>query len=80
MIPDYALNVLQPISILPLQILLYRPFLEMPIRRPMIIDKKVVRHSARHSEILIKVGLHISTIICVDDTSTLAVPKNIVWR
>ena len=40
-----------------------RPFLEMPIKRPMIIDKKVIRHNTRDSEIIIKVGLHISTII-----------------
>ena len=53
-----------------------RPFLEMPIRRLMIIDKKVVRHNARDSEILIKVGLYISTIICADHTSTPAVPRN----
>ena len=53
-----------------------RPFLEMPIRRPMIIDKKIKRHNARYSEILIKVGLHISTIIYADHTSTPAVPKN----
>ena len=53
-----------------------RPFLEMPIRRPMMIDKKIVRHNARDSEILIKVGLYISTIICADHTSTPAVPRN----
>ena len=53
-----------------------RPFLEIPIRRPMIIDKKIVRHSARDSEVLIKVGLHISTIICADHTSTPAIPRN----
>ena len=48
----------------------------MVIRRPMIIDKKVVRHNARDSEIPIKVGLNISTIISADHTSTPAVPKN----
>ena len=48
----------------------------MPIRIPMIIDKNIKRHNARDSEILIKVGLHISTIICADHTSTPAVPKN----
>ena len=53
-----------------------RPFLEIPIRRLMIMDKKIVRHSARDSEVLIKVGLHISTIICADHTSTPPVPRN----
>ena len=42
----------------------------------MIINKKIERHNARYLEILIKVGLHISTIICADHTSTPAVPKN----
>ena len=42
----------------------------------MIIDHKVERHSARDAETLIKVGLHISTIICADHTTTPAVPKN----
>ena len=42
----------------------------------MIIDNKVERHSARDAERLIKVGLHIGTIICVDHTTTPAVPKN----
>ena len=53
-----------------------RPFLENPIRRPMIIDNKVERHSARDAEVLIKVGLHIGTIICADHTTTPAVPRN----
>ena len=48
----------------------------MPIRRPMIIDKKIKGSNSRDSEILIKVGLHISTIICADHTSTPTVPKN----
>ena len=42
----------------------------------MIIDNKVERHSARDAEVLIKVGLHIGTIICADHTTTPAVPKN----
>ena len=42
----------------------------------MIMDKKIVRHSARDSELLIKIRLHISTIICTDHTSTPAVPRN----
>ena len=53
-----------------------RPFLENPIRRPMIFDNKVERHSARDTETLIKVGLHMGTIICADHTTTPAVPKN----
>ena len=52
-----------------------RPSLENPIRRPMIIDNKVEIHSARDAETLIKVGLHIGTIICADHTTTPAVPK-----
>ena len=42
----------------------------------MIIDNKVERYSARDAETLTKVGLHISTIICADHTTTPAVPKN----
>ena len=53
-----------------------RPFLTNPIRRPMIINNKIKIHSARDAEILIKVGLHIGTIICADHTTALAVPKN----
>ena len=48
----------------------------MPIGRPMKIDKKIVRHNARDSEILIKVGLYISTIMCADHNSTPAKPRN----
>ena len=42
----------------------------------MKIDNKIERHSARDTETLIKVGLHISTIICADHTSNPAVPRN----
>ena len=42
----------------------------------MKIDKKIVRHNARESEILIKVGLYISTIMCADHNSTPAIPRN----
>ena len=42
----------------------------------MIIDNMVEIHSTRDAETLIKVGLHISTIICADHTTTPAVPKN----
>ena len=54
-----------------------RPFQENPIRRPMKIDNKVERHSARDTETLIKVGLHMSTIICADHTTNPAIPKNL---
>ena len=53
-----------------------RPFLTNPIRRPMIIDNKIEKHSARDTETLIKVGLHVSTIICADHASNPAVPWN----
>ena len=53
-----------------------RPFIENPIRKPMIFDNKVERHSARDSETLIKFGLHMGTIICADHTTNPAVPKN----
>ena len=48
----------------------------MSIRRPMKIDNKIIRHDARDSEILIKVGLYISTIMCADHNSTPAIPRN----
>ena len=54
-----------------------RPFQEHSIRKPMIIDNKIVRHDARDTETLIKVGLHMSTIICADHTNNPAVPKNL---
>ena len=54
-----------------------RPFLEHSIRKPMIIDNKIVRHDTRDTETLIKVGLHMSTIICADHTNNPAVPKNL---
>ena len=56
-----------------------RPFLEMPIRRPMKIDKKIIRHDARDSEILIKVGLYISTNMSADHNSTPAMPRNMTY-
>ena len=48
----------------------------MPIKRPMIIDKKIIRHDTRYSEILIKVGLYTSTMMCADHYSTPAIPRN----
>ena len=42
----------------------------------MKIDNKIERHSARDTKTLIKIGLHISTIICADHTSTPAVARN----
>ena len=47
-----------------------------PIRRPMKIDGKFDEYSARDRETLIKVGLHMSTILCADHNSTPAVPRN----
>ena len=55
-----------------------RPFLTKPIRRPVKIDKKMERHSARDAETLIKVELHMSTIICADYKNPPAVPKNMI--
>ena len=43
----------------------------------MKIDNKVVRHDARYTETLIKVGLHMSTIKCADHSNNPAVPKNL---
>ena len=54
-----------------------RPFILEPIRKPMKIDGRFNEYSARDRETLIKVGLHISTILCADHSSTPAVPKNI---
>ena len=42
----------------------------------MIIDNQVESHSARDTKTLIKVGLHISTIICADHISNPVVPRN----
>ena len=42
----------------------------------MKIDNKVIRYSARDTETLIKVGLHMSTIICADHTTNPAIQKN----
>ena len=41
-----------------------------------MIDNKMDEHSARDTETLIKIGLHIKTIICADHTSNPAVPRN----
>ena len=54
-----------------------RPFLIEPIRRPMKIDGKFDEYSARDIETLIKVGLHMSTILCADHNSTPSVSRNI---
>ena len=53
-----------------------RPFLTESIRRPMKINNEFKNHSERDTEILIKVGLHISTILCANHNSTPAVPRN----
>ena len=52
------------------------PFLTNPIGRLMKIDNKIERHSARDTETLIKIGLHMSTIMCANHTSNPAVPRN----
>ena len=54
-----------------------RPFQEHSIRRPMKIDNKIVQHNAQDTETLIKVGLHISTIMCADHLNNPVVPKNL---
>ncbi len=43
----------------------------------MKIDYKIVKHDARDTETLIKVGLHISTIMCADHSNNPEVPKNL---
>ena len=43
----------------------------------MKIDNKIVQHDAQDTETLIKVGLHISTIMCADHSNNHAVPKNL---
>ena len=48
----------------------------MPIKRPMIIDRKIIRHDTRDSEILIKVGLYISIVMGADYNSPPAIPRN----
>ena len=48
-----------------------RPFIIEPIRRPMKIDGKFDEYSARDTETLVKVGLHMSTILCANHNSTL---------
>ena len=53
-----------------------RPFLTNPIRRPIKIDNKIEEQSARDTETLIKVGLHVCTIICADHVSNPTVPRN----
>ena len=53
-----------------------RPFLLEPIRKPMKIDGRFNEYSARDRETLVKVGLHIGTILCADHGSTPAAPRN----
>ena len=53
-----------------------RPFLIEPIGRPMKIDGKFDEYSARDIETLIKVGLHMRTILYADHNSMPAVPRN----
>ena len=53
-----------------------RLFISEPIRRPIKIDGKFNEYSVKDRETLVKVGLHISTILCADQNSTPAVPRN----
>ena len=52
------------------------PFMLEPIRKPMKIDGKFDKYSAKDRETLIKGGLHISTILCANHNSMPAVPRN----
>ena len=52
-----------------------RPFTELPIRDPQIIDHTLVQPSSRDEERLIRVGLLVSTIISADNTSSPAIPS-----
>ena len=42
----------------------------------MKINDKFVEYSARDAETLVKVGLHMSTILCADHNSTPVIPRN----
>ena len=53
-----------------------RPFIAEPIRRLMKMDGKFDEYSTKDRETLIKVGVHISTILCANHNSTPAVPRN----
>ena len=53
-----------------------RPFVLEPITRPMKIDGNFVEYSARDIASLVKVGLHMSTILCADHNSIPARPSN----
>ena len=53
-----------------------RPFISEPIRRPMKIDGKFDKYSTKDRDTLVKVRLHISTILCANHNSTPAVPRN----
>ena len=53
-----------------------RPFIAEPIRRLMKMDRKF--DSTKDRETLIKVGVHISTILSANHNSTPAVPRNMI--
>ena len=53
-----------------------RPFIAEPIRRLMKMDRKL--DSTKDRETLIKVGVHISTILNAIHNSTPAVPRNMM--
>ena len=55
-----------------------RPFIAEPIRRLMKMDGKFDEYSTKDRETLIKVGVHISTILRANHNSTPAVPRNMI--
>merc|ERR1712163_85931 len=52
-----------------------RPFAELPIRDPQIINHSLVQTSAKDEETLIRVGLLVSTVVSADQTSLPAIPS-----
>ena len=57
------------------KIALDRPFIVEPIRKPMKIDGRFNEYSARDREPLVKVGLHIGTILCATIAAHLQYQK-----
>merc|ERR1711873_295193 len=52
-----------------------RPFVELPIRDPQFMNKKLVEPSAKDEETLIRVGLLVATVVSADHTSSPAIPS-----
>jgi len=52
-----------------------RPFVELPIRDPQFMNKKLVKPSAKDEETLIRVGLLVATVVSADHTSSPAIPS-----